>query len=308
MRAHVWYRVPRWLLPTLRTMPPFDEMARCEQPEYDAPIDATRHDVTPVGASAEAASRDALLHLEAACLSVETGDAESVVWIKSTIDAQGNVTECSELFARAPAEVLRNPEPEVEPERCGGEPSRAEGTVSIEEALALEARVFQSQSFSASVLEWEGGAAPPEVGRDPPAEVGRDPPPPPPPPPPPNLSGDAPGGEAPEDAAPRTFVRREGEAVLALESHLTPRCLRLLATNRTSWPTAEKGRFVALATNGLAVQIGNALVDAGSYTAEGVDACYEWKGSARAKRAPAGGPRGRVMRLVREKSRRRERR
>ena len=96
--------------------------------------------------------------------------------------------------------------------------------------------------------------------------------------------------------------------MLALESHLTPRCLRLLATNRTSWPTAEKGRFVALATNGLAVQIGNALVDASSYTAEGVDACYEWKGSARAKRAPAGGPRGRVMRLVREKSRRRERR
>ena len=291
MVTHVWYRVPRWLLPTLRTMPPFDGMAHCERPEHEAPIDATRHDVTPVGASAEAAARDALSYLEAACLSVETSDGEVVVWIKSTMDAQGNVTECDELFARAPAEVLRNPEPAPERGQCG------DGPVSLEQALALEAHAFELQIFN---------DAPPPPGSPSAAagNVAAPQPDAPPPPPPPDLPGDGALG----DDAPRTLVRREGEAMLALESHLTPRCLRLLATNRTSWPTADEGRFVALTTSGAEVQIGTALVDAGSYTAEGVDACYEWKGSARAKRAPAGGPRGRIMRLVREKSRKRERR
>lgn len=318
MRAHVWYRVPRWLMPTLRAMPPFDDMAHCEHPEHDAPIDATRYDVTPVGASAEAASRDALLHLEAACLSVQPSDGETVVWIGSTIDAQGHVAECKELFARAPAEVWRNPvaddaASEVGPEVAAG-PEAAAGPAAaagpeaavgpeaaagpeeevarcLQEALALEERTFELQIQPLPVAS--------------PSSVPPPSPSPPPPPPPPEPPRDA---EPVQTQTPRTLVLHDGELVLALESHLTPRCLRLLGANRTSWPTAEAGRFVALATSGAAVQIGNALVDAGSYTAEGVDACYEWTGSTRAKRAPAGGPRGRVMRLVREKSRRRERR
>lgn len=305
MRAHVWYRVPRWLLPTLRTMPPFDDMAHCADPEHDAPIDATRNDVTPVGTSIEVASRDALLNLEAACFSVHS-DEETLVWIESTIDAQGTVAECNELFSRAPAEVLRNPAEVLrnpaEDERATPGPAenirhaadRALPEVSeLEEALALEARTFELQVHVSDpcALEAPLDSLPPQL----------------PPPPPPELPLDA---EAPYHAnagAPRTLVTRDGEVVLALESHLTPRCLRLLATNRTSWPT-EEGRFVAVGTSGSAVHIGTMLVDAGSYAADGVDARYEWKGAARAKRAPEGGPRGRIMRLVREKSRRRERR
>ena len=301
MRAHVWYRVPRWLMPTLRAMPPFDDMTHCERPEHDAPIDATRHDVIPVGASAETASRDALLHLEAACLTVQPSDCDTVVWIQSTIDAQGNVAECKELFARAPAEVWCNPVADEDDEQeCVSGPKVVpvpQARSNLEEALALEERTFQLQIRETPVSRLLLLESPPRT------------PSPRPPPPPPELPRDAEAeAEAVQTQTPRTLVLRDGEPMIALESHLTPRCLRLLGANRTSWPTAEQGRFVTVGTSGRAVQIGTALVDVSSYETEGADARYAWTGAARAKRAPEGGPRGRIMRLVRDKSRKRERR